>query len=300
MVGHALGSSQRIAPTGSPAWLWAVAPGWPGAEPRSPEDGPFRHCPARPHRGEPAPAAAGHAAQASTRRRLQRGLRSLLKQGLVEECTAPTEYIGLGWRQQDGAWSALRITDVSLRAIGAEPQGTGEAALDAGMAATPPAVSEEAHSEPPEASAGPEGQQAPDAVDAAPEAATAAPASTIRASLRNAAIRVLSAWDDKANQRADLADAMAALRGLLTEPAPASRTTGPRKPREGTKQQQVLGMLGRREGATVAQIAEATGWQAHTVRGFFTGLKKRGIEVSVLGRVRQVGPGKEGAKCLSQ
>jgi len=55
-------------------------------------------------------------------------------------------------------------------------------------------------------------------------------------------------------------------------------------------------MLGQPEGATVAQIAAATGWQAHTVRGFFAGLKKRGTEVSVLERVRQVGPGKKGAK----
>jgi Protein of unknown function (DUF3489) len=106
---------------------------------------------------------------------------------------------------------------------------------------------------------------------------------------------VLSAWDDEASQRVDLAGAMAALRGLLTKPAPADRT-GPRKLREGTKQQQVLTLLRRPEGATVAQIAGATGWQAHTVRGFFAGLKKRGIEISVLERVRQVGPGKEGAK----
>ncbi len=34
----------------------------------------------------------------------------------------------------------------------------------------------------------------------------------------------------------------------------------------------------------------------HTVRGFFAGLKKRGIEVSVLERIRQVGPNKAGAK----
>jgi hypothetical protein len=32
------------------------------------------------------------------------------------------------------------------------------------------------------------------------------------------------------------------------------------------------------------------------VRGFFAGLKKRGIEVTVLERVRQVGPNKEGAR----
>uniref|UniRef100_UPI0034A118AC DUF3489 domain-containing protein n=1 Tax=Falsiroseomonas sp. TaxID=2870721 RepID=UPI0034A118AC len=71
----------------------------------------------------------------------------------------------------------------------------------------------------------------------------------------------------------------------------------PRKPREGTKQEQVLAMLRRPEGATVTQIAEATGWAQHTVRGFFAGLKKRlGIEVQVLERVRQVGPNKEGAR----
>ena len=119
---------------------------------------------------------------------------------------------------------------------------------------------------------------------------------TARGSLRNAAQRVLSAWDDEANQRADLANAMAALRGLLTKPAPADCTTGARKPREGTKQQQVLALLRRAEGATVAQVADATGWASHTVRGFFAGLKKRGIEVSVLERVRQVGPNKAGAK----
>ena len=48
--------------------------------------------------------------------------------------------------------------------------------------------------------------------------------------------------------------------------------------------------------ATVAQIAEATGWAPHTVRGFFAGLKRKGVEVAVLERVRQLGPDKEGAK----
>jgi hypothetical protein len=207
-------------------------------------------------------------------------LRSLLKGGYVEECPAPIEYIDLGWRQQDGAWTALRVTDAGLLAIGAEPRVAAQAGPDAVMEATPPLAHEEAHG----------------GADAAPETATAVPASTTRASLRNAAQRVLSAWDDEANQRADLANAMAALRGLLTKPAPADRTTGARKPREGTKQQQVLALLRRAEGATVAQVADATGWASHTVRGFFAGLKKRGIEVSVLERVRQVGPNKQGAK----
>jgi hypothetical protein len=223
-------------------------------------------------------------------------LRSLLKGGYVEECPAPYEYIGLGWRQQDGAWTALRVTDAGLLAIGAERRDTAPAASDAGITATPVAGPEEAHSGLSAGIVGSGEQQVPYAAENAPDASRAPPAPAIRASLRNAAQRVLSAWDDKASQCPDLPDAMAVLRGLLAKPAPAGRSAGPRKPRQGTKQQQVLALLRRPEGATVAQIAEATGWQAHTVRGFFAGLKKRGIEVSVLERVRQVGPNRAGAK----
>ena len=55
-------------------------------------------------------------------------------------------------------------------------------------------------------------------------------------------------------------------------------------------------MLRRPEGATVAQIAEATGWAQHTVRGFFAGQKKKGHAVEVKSRERMVGPNKTGAK----
>ena len=56
-------------------------------------------------------------------------------------------------------------------------------------------------------------------------------------------------------------------------------------------------MLRRPEGATVTQIMDATGWQAHTVCGFFAGLKKRqGLAIEAAERVRQVGPNKAGAK----
>jgi hypothetical protein len=64
-------------------------------------------------------------------------LRSLFKGGYVEECTAPSEHIDLGWRQQNGAWAVLRMTDAGLLAIGAGPRGTAEAALNTGMAAAP-------------------------------------------------------------------------------------------------------------------------------------------------------------------
>ncbi|WP_236038769.1 DUF3489 domain-containing protein [Belnapia arida] len=69
-----------------------------------------------------------------------------------------------------------------------------------------------------------------------------------------------------------------------------------RTPRTGTKQETILALLCRADGASGPNMIEATGWAPHTVRGFLAGLKKRGFEVVVHDRVRQVGPGKDGAK----
>jgi hypothetical protein len=135
------------------------------------------------------------------------------------------------------------------------------------------------------------------------EAPQGAPTPAPRASLRDAAAAVLAAWEDASNRDTDMIGAldgpMDALRAALAgKPPRAARKPGaPRKPREGTKQETVLALLRREEGATIAQIVEATGWQQHTVRGFFAGLKKRqGISVIAAERIRQVGPNKDGAK----
>jgi len=138
------------------------------------------------------------------------------------------------------------------------------------------------------------GATLPAAEETARPTATTAPT---RGGLRAAAQAVLDAWDDEKNQRYGLVDAIDALRGALAGSTRARREPGaPRKPREGTKQEAVLALLRRDEGATIAQISDATGWQSHTVRGFLAGLKRKGITVEVLDRVRQVGPNKEGAK----
>ena len=52
---------------------------------------------------------------------------------------------------------------------------------------------------------------------------------------------------------------------------PADEVTQPRTPRGGTKLATLVAMLGREEGATVAEMAAATGWQAHSVRGVMSG-----------------------------
>jgi hypothetical protein len=68
-------------------------------------------------------------------------------------------------------------------------------------------------------------------------------------------------------------------------------------PRAGTKQAQMIELLKRPEGATVEQIAAATGWQHHTIRGAISGAlkKKLGLTVEAT-RTREVGPNKTGAK----
>ena len=51
--------------------------------------------------------------------------------------------------------------------------------------------------------------------------------------------------------------------------------------RENSKQAQVVAMLKRPEGTTIAQICEATGWQAHTVRGTFAGAFKKKLGLTI-------------------
>ena len=59
--------------------------------------------------------------------------------------------------------------------------------------------------------------------------------------------------------------------------APGSTTA-----RAGSKQAQVIDLFRRAEGATVAEVIAATGWQPHTVRGIVSGTLKKKLGLTVV------------------
>jgi predicted ArsR family transcriptional regulator len=68
--------------------------------------------------------------------------------------------------------------------------------------------------------------------------------------------------------------------GLQADTTETANTS--RKTREGTKQEALIAMLKRPEGAGIDEIAAEFGWAKHTVRGAIAGAlkKKLGLEVT--------------------
>ena len=62
----------------------------------------------------------------------------------------------------------------------------------------------------------------------------------------------------------------------------ASKTEKPAQAREGSKTAQILELLKRPGGATLKGIMPATGWQAHSVRGFISGTLGKKMQLDVV------------------
>ena len=67
----------------------------------------------------------------------------------------------------------------------------------------------------------------------------------------------------------------------IREHAANAPSRKPSTQRAGTKQAQIIAMLQRPEGASVAEIVEATQWQAHTVRGSISGALKKKLGLTI-------------------
>ena len=94
--------------------------------------------------------------------------------------------------------------------------------------------------------------------------------------------RLLALWNAlpdvekrrKVGDRGALIDQLWSAIETLPEPPPSDA----KRP---SKQDAVIAMLRRGEGATVEEVARATGWQRHTVRGVFSGTLKKKLGLSL-------------------
>jgi hypothetical protein len=68
------------------------------------------------------------------------------------------------------------------------------------------------------------------------------------------------------------------IRGKTTASAPRTRTLKPKT----SKQDQVLAMLRRVNGASIDEIVAATDWQPHSARGFLSGAVKKRLGIDVV------------------
>jgi Protein of unknown function (DUF3489) len=129
--------------------------------------------------------------------------------------------------------------------------------------------------------------------DDAPEGAT--PADT-GATSAEASVQAAEAPDPATEAASATTPAKRKVKAKAAKSGKAALAEKP-SPRAGTKQALMIEMLERSEGATVEQIAAATGWQHHTIRGAISGAlkKKLGLTVEAT-RTREVGPNKTGAK----
>src|ERR1700729_2257708 len=103
--------------------------------------------------------------------------------------------------------------------------------------------------------------------------------------------RLLTLWNalpgvekrKKVGDRGALIDQLWSAIEALPDPDQQSET----KPR--SKQEAVIAMLQRPEGATVDEVASVMGWQRHTVRGLFSGTLKKKLGLNLASATEERG-----------
>jgi hypothetical protein len=82
-----------------------------------------------------------------------------------------------------------------------------------------------------------------------------------------------------------VANAVVSARKAKPDPAPTTEAPDAPKPvaiRVGTKQAQIIALIQRPEGASIAEIVEATGWLAHSARGLISGGLKKKLNLPII------------------
>jgi hypothetical protein len=101
--------------------------------------------------------------------------------------------------------------------------------------------------------------------------------------------RLLQLWNalpgvdkrKKVGDREMLIDQLWSAIEALPEPEPEPDLKPQPETKRPSKQDAVIAMLQRPEGATVDEVASAMGWQRHTVRGLFSGALKKKLGLTV-------------------
>ncbi|MFG1351359.1 DUF3489 domain-containing protein [Xanthobacter autotrophicus] len=84
----------------------------------------------------------------------------------------------------------------------------------------------------------------------------------------------------KAEVKAEMKAKAAAPSRTVPEPAPLPSPTTPKAP--SGKLGTLLGQIGNPAGAGIDELADATGWQAHTIRAAFSRLRQRGFPIALV------------------